>query len=569
MRSALIIALCFFLSVSSQAFASNELIAKSHLKAVTVYTNRAMLTRQATVDVPAGAHTIVFNNLSISLLQDSLRAKGKAVADVKFGAVSSKIIHGDELVAPREKELNGQLEALQDNRRNIEAEKQALSFKKTFLNTLSNQGALRSKENIAEINLKPEQWAAAAQTVYVGMSDVLKSRITQDIALRVLNHRITKIRKELSQLKTGQRSTYQVMIPVEASAATKLTVDLSYQLPNATWKPLYDARLDTNKGTLELVQYGSVSQNSGEDWSGVALTLSTAQPHRGAELPDLQTMWVNSYHGRTKGVRRSRIMEKTKYAQNDAILSQFGDTAGSPEMEMSLGGMVGKTGTPVQREAKFTSAVIETGGFVSEYKIPGPSTVKADGTKSKLMIGTFDTDSEIRIQVKPQISSKAYLVPHLKLKGEAPILAGNVSLFRDGAFVGQSRLPLLRPGQESDLAFGIDDQISVRRRVLKNERSEAGIIARDNVQERHFVTELQNLHKEKVKIVVLETIPVPQNKQIGVEIVVGQTTPGYEKDKDNVKGLLRWELPLEPKQKSELRLGWKITWPKDQAISGL
>jgi len=566
MRSVLIIALCFFLSVSSQAFATNDIIVESHLKAVTVYTNRAMLTRQATVDVPVGAHTIVFNNLSASLLQDSLRAEGKAIADVKFGAVSSKKIHGNELIAPHEKKLNDQLEALQDKRRSIEAEKQALSFKKTFFNTLSNQGALRSKENIAEINLKPEQWAAAAQAVYVGISDVLKSRITQDITLRSLNRQIAKIRKELNQLKTGQRSTYQVMIPVEASAATKLTVDLSYQLPNATWKPLYDARLDTDKGTLELVQYGSVSQNSGEDWSGVALTLSTAQPHRGAGLPDLQTMWVNFYNKVTKdrgGMRNKRL---EAYTQSGGVASYSNDGDVAP-MKMGFG-TVGEA-LPALKEAKFVRAVIETGGFVSEYKIPGPSTVKADGTESKLMIGTFDTDSEIRIQVKPQISSEAYLVPHLKLKGEAPILAGHVSLFRDGAFVGQSRLPLLRPGQESDLAFGIDDQISVRRRVLKDERSEAGIIARDNVQERYFVTELQNLHKEKVKIIVLETIPVPQNKQIGVEIVAGQTTSGYEKDKDNMKGLLRWELSLEPKQKSELRLGWKITWPKDQMINGL
>ncbi|MFH1159227.1 MAG: mucoidy inhibitor MuiA family protein [Pseudomonadota bacterium] len=566
MRRALLIASCLFLSVPSQAFSADDIIAESRLKAVTVYTNRAMLTRRAAVDVPAGAHTIVFNGLSVSLLPDSLRAEGKAAADVKFGAVASKIVPGDELVAPREKELNDQLEALQDNRRSIEAEKQALSFKQTFLNTLGNQGALRSQENIAEINLKPEQWAAAAQAVYVGVSDVLKGRIVQDIALRDLDRRSAKIREELSQLQTGQRSVYQVMIPVEASAATKLTIDLSYQLPEATWTPLYDARLDTGKGALELVQYGSVRQTSGEDWSGVALTLSTAQPQRGAGLPDLQTKWVGLYQtGRqVMGMMHNKQLDEA-YTQSGGVAA-YSNTDGEP-MEMSLG--IADAAPPVQKEATFVPAVLETGGFVSEYKIPGPSTVRADGTESKLMIGVFDTESELRIQVKPQISNEAYLVPHLKLKGEAPILAGPVSLFRDGAFVGQSRLPLLRPGQENDLAFGVDDQISVRRRVLKDERSEAGVIARDNVQERHFVTELQNLHKEKVKIVVLETVPVPQDKQIGVEIVAGQTTPGYEKDKDNVKGLLRWEVPLESRQKSELRLGWKVTWPKDQAISGL
>ncbi|MCK5519211.1 MAG: mucoidy inhibitor MuiA family protein, partial [Alphaproteobacteria bacterium] len=333
MRSALIIALCFFLSVSSQAFASNKIIAKSHLKAVTVYTNRAMLTRQATVDVPAGAHTIIFNNLSISLLQDSLRAKGKAVTDVKFGAVSSKIIHGDELVAPREKELNDQLEAAQDKQRSISFEKQALSFKKTFLNTLSKQGALRSQENIAEINLKPEQWTAAAQALYTDMSDVLKSQNIQGIALRDLNRRIRKIREELRQLQTGQRNTYQVMIPVEASAATKLTVNLSYQLPKATWTPLYDARLDTGKGTLELVQYGSVSQNSGEDWSNVELTLSTAQPQRGAGLPDLRTKWVNLRRNVMTKNKRSMQFGMDKAAYTNSLMG----TADSIEPMMEMG----------------------------------------------------------------------------------------------------------------------------------------------------------------------------------------------------------------------------------------
>ena len=563
MRSTLFIALCLFLSLSSQAFAASEIIAESRLKAVTVYTNRAMLTRHAVVDVPAGAHTIVFKNLSMSLLPNSLRAEGKALADVKFGAVASKIIHGKELVAPREKELNDQLQAAQDKRDGVVSEKYALSFKKTFLNTLSKQGALRSQENIAEINLKPEQWTAAAQVLYTDMSNVLKSHNVQDIALRDLNRKLRKIREELNQLRTGQRNTYQVMIPVEASAATKLTINLSYQLPKATWTPLYDARLDTGKGTLELVQYGSVSQNSGEDWSNVKLTLSTAQPQRGAGLPDLRTKWVN--------LRRNVHITKSMRGRQLSRSPMDMETIDSIEPMMEMDDITGGAGAPPPspKKAKFVPAMIKTGGFISEYKIPGSSTVKADGTKSKLMIGTFDTDSEIRIQVKPQISNEAYLVAHSKLKGESPILAGPVSLFRDGAFVGQSRLPLLRPGQESDLAFGIDDQVSVKRRTLKNERGEAGIIARDNTQERHFVTKLQNLHKEKIKIVVLETLPVARDKQIGVEIMVKQTTPGYEKDKDNVKGLLRWEVPLKSKQKSELKLGWKVTWPKDQAIHGL
>jgi uncharacterized protein (TIGR02231 family) len=135
--------------------------------------------------------------------------------------------------------------------------------------------------------------------------------------------------------------------------------------------------------------------------------------------------------------------------------------------------------------------------------------------------------------------------------------------------VGQTHLPLLRPGQESDLAFGVDDQISVKRRTLKDERGEAGMLAKDSVVERHFVTEIENLRNKPVKIVVLETIPESQDEQIRAEVVTSTTTPGYMKDTQNVKGLLRWEVPLAAKQKSEVKLGWRVSWPKGENISGI
>ncbi len=557
---------CLLVSVSSQAFAADDIIASGRLKAVIVYTNRATLTREAVVDVPAGAHMIVFNGLSGNLLPDSLRAKGHAAADVKFGAVVSRLVPGDTLVAPREKELTDQLETLQDKSRSVASEKQALSFKQTFINTLGNQAALHSRDGIATNEAKPAQWMDEVQTAYTGLSETLKAEDQGDIALRDLNRQIAKVQQELQQLQTGQRSTYQVMIPVDASVATKLTVDLSYQLPDITWTPLYDARLDTAKGTLELTQYGSVHQSSGEDWNDVELTLSTAQPQLGTGLPDLQTMWMNLDQGGQ--VMGGGAGGTTFSTIADNIVTTSGVLTFSAPSVFN-GRDKHYAPPPAERAATFVPAAVETGGFVSEYKIPGPATVKADGTESKLMIGTLDADSEMRILVKPQLSNEAYLVAHTTLKGEAPILPGPVSLFRDEAFVGQSNIPLLRPGQENDLAFGADDQVSVKRHVLKDETGEGGMIARSNVLERDFVTELQNLHKKKVNVIVEEAIPVAQDGKVGAEILTGQTTPGYEEDKDNIKGLLEWKAPLDPTQKSEIKLGWKVTWPKDSEITGL
>jgi uncharacterized protein (TIGR02231 family) len=223
----------------------------------------------------------------------------------------------------------------------------------------------------------------------------------------------------------------------------------------------------------------------------------------------------------------------------------------------------------LKKEAEFQTAQIETGGFVSEYKIPGPASITADGTETKVMVGTFGTESTLQIHVKPQLSTEAFLVAKAKLKGDSPILAGQVSLFRDGAFVGKSNLPLLRPDEEHSLFFGADDQVSVKRKVLKDEKTEAGMILRDNIQERHFITEIQNLHTKPVTIVVKESTPVGRNDKITTDIVKSETTSGYEQDSANIKGLLRWEFTIEPKAKKDVKLGWKVTWPKDTNLSGI
>lgn len=546
-----------------------EIAAESKISAVTVYGGRAKVTRLATVSIPAGAHTVVLTGLPPTLFPDSLRAEGSAKADVKFGAVSHKPVMSAQLTSSREQEMTTKLEALQDQVNIINAEKAAIEAQRNFLSTLGQQASLRSGEEIAEINLKPEQWQAAAQTIQSGVAEALKALVAQDQKLRELNREMQKIQNEMNLLRTDQRSTITVSVPLESSSATELKLELSYQVPNATWKPIYDARLSSEgKGDLKLVQFGAVSQQTGEDWGNVKLTLSTAQPQRGASLPDLFPMWVDAYeHG---GGISSGYMQKSAASRGGAM-QNFSSNILSMEGAMDSAAEMAAPAAPPEQEkaATFVAAEINSGGFVTEYNIPGPATVLADGTETKLMVGGFDTSAKLEIHVKPQLASDAYLVAIVKLKGESPILPGQVNLFRDGAFVGQTAIRLLRPDEEYGLYFGIDDQVAVKRKTLKDERQETGVIARDSVLERQYVTEIQNLHTTPIDLVVKETTPVPRNEKVKLEVLKDSTTQGYATDGANIKGMLQWAMKLEPKQKTEVKLGWTLSWPKDYSLSGL
>lgn len=59
----------------------------------------------------------------------------------------------------------------------------------------------------------------------------------------------------------------------------QITLKLTYIVSQASWDPSYDVRVTTaktkeEKNNAELTYYGSVQQNTGEDWKDVCSHLS-------------------------------------------------------------------------------------------------------------------------------------------------------------------------------------------------------------------------------------------------------------------------------------------------------
>ena len=121
-----------------------------------------------------------------------------------------------------------------------------------------------------------------------------------------------------------------------------------------------------------------------------------------------------------------------------------------------------------------------------------------------------------------------------------PILPGQVSLFRDGTFVGNGRLPQLAPGEEHELGFGIDDSVRVRHTIAEEKRAETGIITSSKTDTRNYRITVKNLHARAIPVTVIDQIPVSQNADIKIELL-GKTAP-TKRDLDDKRGVLAWEM---------------------------
>ena len=561
------------------------IVTDSEISAVTVYSDRAKVTRTARVEIPAGASIVALKNITPLLLAESLRADGSAVAPVTFGAVMHKKVKFTSSVSSKDLELYDKIEPLEDQLKFISAERAALQIKREFIARIGQTALEKTKEDFTRMELKSDQWSGAAQDIYKSYAEMMKTDVELDLKRRDVERQISNLKKDIGHSRPVERTTYAVIVPLETEKATSLTINVSYQVPYATWRPIYDARLETKeKGSLQIIQYGSVTQLTGEDWKDVTLTLSTAQPQRATSLPELQQVWVNAYDAKAyEAAARggSSIPVPTAPGQNEQLsvppvqktlasdpLAEWRQKAEARRLSLESE-TAPPEAEPEPVPVQFSAAHLETGGFVSEYKISGPARVMSDKSESKLLVENFIADSEVQVHVKPQISTDAFLVAQMVLKGESPLLPGEMNLFRDGAYIGQTSIPLLPPGEDYSLYFGIDDQVKVKRNTLKDENKEEGMISKDSVLERQFVTELQNLHTTSVKIVVKESIPTSRNEKVVVTVDKLFTSPGFIADAKNVKGMMHWSFDLPPKDKKELKLGWTVTWPKDHRLTGL
>ena len=72
--------------------------------------------------------------------------------------------------------------------------------------------------------------------------------------------------------------------------APRARLTLQYMVPGARWAPAYNARLSDGKATFAM--RAVVAQETGEDWTGVALALSTADAQGWSELPELSSIRI-------------------------------------------------------------------------------------------------------------------------------------------------------------------------------------------------------------------------------------------------------------------------------------
>lgn len=552
-----VLAASTFLSPVSAA----EFNLSSKIDAVTVYPSGAEITRTATATITAGDHKLILDNLPGGIDPQSIRVEGSAGETVEIGSVDSKLVHvtGEAENRPFRRQIENQIETLQDQSAALDREEQNIEYQRQLIQDLARQPFRTQKSSETDLRLDSVELGNLFDLVASRLQALDERAMKLRIERRDIDKQIDDLRKRLSELAPKQTTRSIVTVHLTSAAETTGTFNIMYRIANAGWRPFYDARLDMMNGpespSLSLVRRAEIFQSTSEDWNDIALTLSTARPVGATSAPELHPQALYFQRPR-QPVPVGGIMS----------LDSGGGNAKRAFLNDRLDRLEGRTEADVhEAPVQNSGADVVLAGFQALYSIPGRVSVDSSGTAKKVSISEDTIKAAMSAHAVPAIDPNAYLMVTFTIDGETPLLPGRVLLFRDNVFMGQGALPLMAPGEEHALGFGVDDRVKVKRTQVHRETSESGLINTDIVEERSWVIEVQNLHARTMPVRIYDRMPYSTHEDIKVDMLPASTPP-TQRDVDNRQGILAWDYKLAGGEEQIVRFGFRVASPKDSPL---
>lgn len=386
----------------------------------------------------------------------------------------------------------------------------------------------------------PAAWSSALETALQSRLKVAAARAERRKLQRELAAEAADLQQQrsLRQQAAARRELFADVL-VTCPAGQQATVELSYMVGGAHWTPMHEARLDDSSARIQLTSFATLSQATGEDWTGAQLTLSTALPRSDATPPAVQPLRV--YADPREPPKKVLVSRTQEYSHADAP-ADLSKNTGSP----SGASGEGRRAAPLPQ------------GLSVQFPIAESATVHGDGTPIRVTLASSSVQSRLAYRAVPKLLPHVFRVAELNNTAGYPLLAGPMDVLRRGAFIARYPLPLVPAGGRFELSFGLEERLRVKRVVIDEIARDRGVFGSTRRHNYAYRFELESYLDRPDEIEVSEHIPVSElaDIQVGLD---PSTSAGWKLNAPD--GILTWRLPLRPGEKRALALRYYVDVP--------
>ncbi|MBN2442735.1 MAG: mucoidy inhibitor MuiA family protein [Spirochaetales bacterium] len=517
-------------------------------KEVIVYSGKAQIKRVKKTELRKGENCIVFSNLGSDIDEQSI----KSDLSHKNARIVSTSLQRNFLYFFKEEEnekiFTSILECLKkmiaslDDKSIYALENHFTGDLRDYIQDLLNDIFITQENSIPKLS---EALEFLKKRMDLNSHQIIA--INEDLDNLTLEYGILSEKlKKIRELDKKVQNNIEVMIFSEEDCLAE--VEISYILPHITWRPSYDAKLNTETKKIEFLYYGEINNASGEELHDVHVSLSTSETVSLVEIPKIFPVYISGY------VEKRTHELTVEESVTRGLKEDEGEADGSPK----------DTPTVVEKD---TRVEVKKKGAAHTFTVTKPCTIPSDAEWHRFLILQSEIDSVLYYETIPEYLEYIYLKATLKNSTGIPFLQGKVSVYRNESYMGQSTLTYTSIDEEFSLSFGIDEDLRVKRIQCKNLSKPAkGLVGKHFREwEYHFI--LYNYKKEKKRVLIKEGVYVSELNEVTVKMS-NDTSPDYTLTKD---GIIQWEaeIPPDPFQHIKLVLHYTLTAPKSFSLDAI
>ncbi|WP_017999113.1 DUF4139 domain-containing protein [Paracoccus sp. N5] len=515
---------------------------------VTVYPWGAGVTREAALDLPAGAHELVIPGIPEGVAPESLRISGQ-------GAVIGAVGFQQERALPETPAKSPELAAAEDRVRQLKSE---LSAHASRVAGIKAQG--EAAEDLIEFLMKLAESDGMAGNDIAALSGTVGQQLLQarQAAIRAeaeaeaadqgredLEERLETAEARLEALR-GPESARGALVVAVQGQGQPARIRITSLTGDASWQPVYDLSLARKAGTLRLDRGLLVRQSTGEDWAGVHLLLSTARPMDQSAPSELQPQFPRI------GENEAQLYSRSAAPMAEAAM----DSAERHEVEPVV----------LDESAVAGSALAGVVGETVVYDYPTSVTLRDGADALRLPLDSHALTPEVVAEAVPRRDDTAYLVADTVNSTGAVILPGSASFYADGALVGRGALELTAAGDKMKLGFGPLTGIKLERRTPDETEGARGLISKSSERQEVAELRIRNLTAEEWPLRVIDRVPVSTQKDLRID---WRADPAPDAtDPDGKRGLLVWNRRIAAGEQQVITLSTTLRWPEGQMLIG-
>lgn len=598
---------------------------KTEVNEVTVFIDKAQVTRQKTVELNSGITILKFINLSPFI--DAKSVQVKASGDVTVLAVNHQQNFIDKL--EKSEEVKKIEEKLDDVNGQLKLEETYLSILKDELTFLNDNRIIGGKNNELNISTLKE----ASEFYSTKLTALKLKEIEKNKTLENLRKQKNELKNQLNTLTSKKEfASGEILVKVQSKIKTHPSFELSYIVDNAGWYPTYDIRAKTINDPVEIIYKANLRQDTKVDWKNVKLSFSSSNPNSSGVAPELKTYFLDYYS--LPPVYNKSINSVTGQVLDQENNPLPGATVMIPETTIgAVTDMNGKYSITLPNNAGYlsfssigfktqtlpiTSSVINvkmvedvmlleevavvaygvqedadistqlqgrvTGVSVNKtksreaesiaipfeqtenqtsinFEISTPYSVNSDNKNYSVDMVVYQVPAFFQYYSVPKIEKEAYLIANITDWEKYNLLEGEANIFFEGTFVGKSLLDVRFASDTLQLSLGKDKNVIVNREKEKDFETRQ-FIGSKKEESKSWKTTIKNNKSQEIILVVLDQAPVSRLEEIEVNI---QNISGGKLNKES--GEVKWEFTLKPMEKKEFDLKYSVKYPKSRNLT--